>query len=338
MMVRSRGRKGSSSSSSKNTEGDVPKGRPQQRMLCSFCLKFTVGVLLLYAFAALFFVKCTWIQRELIYVNRLRIPFFANLSDPSQFGLHHQTKHFFLTHQESQCKIGVWYVPRVSSTPNSLADGYPVVLYLHGNTGTRGTYPRIGVYKYLSEEKNCHVVTFDYQGFGDSDCYPNEKNVMEDGLLVWKWIKEMAPNARVYLWGHSLGSGVATHLTLTLQSLGTAPYSVLLDAPFTNMIEAAYNHPFGLPFKPLGEKFYSYMHENHSSIDRILHIECDIMIFHSHNDYIIPYHVGRKLYETAVSKRNPKSGKVTFVNCGDQAHKYNYLSKELRKAVETFIQ
>lgn len=345
MEVRSRkGVSKATSSATKHNEVVTQVSKPKERKLLSVCLKCLLPFLLIYALSAVVFTYSTWIQRELIYVNRIRTPFFSNLSNPYQFGLHNETRHFYLMHKGNECRIGVWYIPRMTNigTANdvaSLADGFPVVLYLHGNLGTRGTYPRVGVYKYLSEERNCHVVTFDYRGFGDSDCYPSEVNMMEDGLLVWEWIRKKAPNARIYLWGHSLGSGAATHLTLGLQSLGTTPVAVLLDAPFTNIIEAAYNHPFGIPFKPLGERFYHSMYEKHSSIDRILHIKCDIMIFHSRNDFVVPYHLGKKLYETAISKRDPKiTGKVSFIDCGEQGHKYNYLSKELRVAVDKFIQ
>ena len=308
--------------------------------MCAVALCVCLGM---YALAAVTFFHCTWIQRELIYVNRINIPFFVNLSNPSEFGLH-MAENFYLKHKNNS-RIGVWYIPpgkyitskeSINNTFLLLNDGTPIVLYLHGNTGARGTSARVGLYRYLSYEKNYHVVTFDYRGFGDSDGYPNETNIMEDGLLVWQWIKLHAPDGKIYLWGHSLGSGVATHLTVYLQSIDTGPAAILLDAPFTNIHDAAYHHPLGIPFWPLGKNYFLSIRENHSSIDRISQISCPIMIMHGRSDIIIPFHIGKKLYDAAIITNS--LSKVTFVDCGHTDHKYNYHSDELKKALDVFIQ
>lgn len=43
-----------------------------------------------------------------------------------------------------------------------MADGKPVVLYLHGNTGSRALNYRINTYKLL-QKLGCHVVAMDYR-------------------------------------------------------------------------------------------------------------------------------------------------------------------------------
>lgn len=289
------------------------------------------------------------LQRELIYVNRVNIPMFANLSDPLGLGLR-SSRHFFLEHKLSGCRIGVWQVlPQTyhqesiddEDYPMFLSDGLPIVLYLHGNTGTRATHHRIGLYKFLSEEKNYHVITFDYKGFGDSDCLPSERGMMEDGLLVWEWIRGHAPSSKIYLWGHSLGSSATTYLTSNLTASGNSPNGILLDAPFTTIIDAASNHPFSILFWPVMGIFrdisLQHFHETHPSIDRLIDITCPILIMHGHLDYIVPYNLGYKMYEVAKETRKPGNGEVIFIDCGDTTHKTNYHSKKLIKALDTFI-
>ena len=316
----------------------------KKRSKCCTCLLFTAPLFcFMYIFTIISFMNCKWIQNQLIYVHKVKIPYFVNLSNPAEFGLQ-QATNFYLQHV-NKCRIGIWYVPRgkystVTYNENEknalLNDGSPIILYLHGNTGTRGTYSRVGLYKYLSVEKDYHVITFDYRGFGDSDCYPSETNLMEDGLLVWNWIRTHTTKSPIYIWGHSLGSSAAVYLTVQLQSLDMNPAGILLDAPFTNVVDAAYNHPFGLPFVPLGKRIYQgYMHERHPSDERIHHITCPIMIMHGHSDIIIPFHVGKKLYDIALTTRDPRQ--ITFVDCGQSTHKYNYLSQELRNALDKFI-
>ena len=319
---------------------------------CSCCkILLTVFLILavLYVSPAFIIRYSHFIQKEFIYVNRVKIPFFANLSDPTECGLP-KTRHFYLEH-ETGCKIGVWQVLPLTyhkqsvadeNFPDLLSDNRPIILYLHGNTGTRAAHSRITVYRLLSEEKGYHVITFDYKGFGDSDCSPSETGIMEDGLLVWQWIKKHAPSANVYLWGHSLGSGATLYLTSNLTASGTSPAGILLDAPFTTIMDAAYHHPFTFPYRPFIDIFkritLDYFHETHSSIDRVSTVTCPILIMHGHKDVIIPFHLGYRLYEVAMTTRKSSSGKVQFVDCGDTGHKYNHHSVELQKALDTFIQ
>lgn len=331
--------------------------KSKKRKNATYRLKLGLKAVLLIAFVLLtLYAMCPFIlryshfiQKELIYVNRFTIPFFANLSAPEEFGLR-RARHFYLEH-DNGCKIGVWQIlPRayhneplsLEDFPAFLSDNRPVVLYLHGNTGTRATFARVEVYRLLSEQKGYHVVTFDYKGFGDSDCSPSETGLMEDGLLVWQWVKSHAPNANIYLWGHSLGSGATTYLTSNLTASGTSPAGILLDAPFTSVIDAAYHHPFSFPFWPVRDMFKAialdFFHETHSSIDRVSSLSCPILIMHGHKDIIIPFHLGYQLYEVAVATRKPGDGKVEFIDCGDTGHKFNYRSKKLIQALDSFIQ
>ena len=318
---------------------------------CTRCMLIVACVLLSLYVSVPFILRYShFVQKELIYVNRISIPFFANLSDPQSFNLS-KSRHFNLEH-ENGCKIGVWQLlpgtyhddtpTPEGNFPSLLSDGHPIILYLHGNTGTRATYSRILLYKMLTEERNYHLITFDYRGFGDSDCSPSEAGLMEDGLLVWQWVTSHAHSSKVYLWGHSLGSGATIYLATNLTADGKNPAGILLDAPFTSVVEAAYNHPFSSPYWIVLDTFRyltaDYFHETHPSIDRIAHVTCPILIMHGHHDVIVPFHMGYKLYEVAVATRKPGDGKVQFIDCGETSHKFNYHSVDLLNALDTFIQ
>jgi len=43
----------------------------------------------------------------------------------------------------------------------------PVILYMHGNTGSRAREHRVEHYKFL-RGLGFHIVTFDYRGYADS--------------------------------------------------------------------------------------------------------------------------------------------------------------------------
>lgn len=336
------------------------------------CLAVLVLSLLTAYVTPAFLIRYSYrVQSALVYMHVVRIPYSGNLSEPEQFGLN-ATRHFDLL-QYDGCPVGVWHtlpstyhhhhihnhhhqhphrqqqlqreggVSRAEDYEAALSDGAPIVLYLHGNTGSRATPHRVQVYHFLAS-RGYHVVSFDYRGFGDSTCSPSERGVMEDALLVWNWIDRVAKQGRpVYIWGHSLGSAVATHLSLELWNRGAHPKGVILDAPFTSMVEAVVSHIFGLPYWPLMPLFRYFVaesfQERFESESRLKLIPYPILILHGHNDIIIPYYQGQQMYETAVDSRrkNPLLREVRFVDCGESQHKTNHFTREVSLALDYFI-
>lgn len=330
------------------------RGRSPLASLCLLLLLLTA----LYLTPPLLLVYSSWVRDAMIFVHHVKTPFFANISNPASFGLK-SVRQFELFHQDG-CRLEVWqllphtYHDRTdiqddATYDSALSDGSPVVLYLHGNTGTRATYHRVGLYRHLAETLGTHVVTFDYRGFGNSECYPSEQGMMEDGLLVWQWLRRKAPGAKVFIWGHSLGSAAATYVVSELSSTdvvanGSPPLGLILDAPFPDIIAAAENHPFSLPYWPWMPLFSRYIlqsfHEKFESAGRLGQIKCPVLILHGQQDWIVPYHLGRRVYEVAVESReeNPYLGRVEFVDCGNSGHKSNWESPQAREAVKQFVQ
>lgn len=289
------------------------------------------------------------LQDALIYVNLVDLPLFTNLSAPGELGLK-ATRSFYLYHENGE-RIGVWQVAPINYHEGGddmseeqytkiLADGRTIVMYMHGNTGTRAMFHRIGAYKMLIS-RGYHCIAFDYRGFGDSDGSATEQGLRDDAYLVWSWIRKHAPSSKVIIWGHSLGSSPAVHLSQDICSQPRPPAGLVLDAPFTCMQDAAANHIFSLPYWPvmfyLKYIFIDHIEEKFSTIDRISGVSCKILIIHGKGDFIVPYHLGRNLYEHAVANRKPGHGKVLFTDCGDMRHRTNYLSPALPNALTSFI-
>uniref|UniRef100_A0A3B5QR50 AB hydrolase-1 domain-containing protein n=1 Tax=Xiphophorus maculatus TaxID=8083 RepID=A0A3B5QR50_XIPMA len=149
--------------------------------------------------------------QDIIHTYRRDVPFFEDLSRPADFSLNH-TVNMYLTSEEG-ISLGVWHtVPesRWKETQgkdllwyqNTLNDGNPVFIYLHGNTG--------------SSALGYHVVVPDYRGFGDSAGEPTESGLTTDALHVYNWVKARSGDSLVVIWGHSLGSGSAKKHTVKL--------------------------------------------------------------------------------------------------------------------------
>ncbi|KAM3931549.1 lysophosphatidylserine lipase ABHD12 isoform 1-T1 [Leptodactylus fuscus] len=302
-----------------------------------------------------FLVKiCPAIQAQLVFLNLVRFPYFIDLKRPQDQGLNH-TCNFYL-HPEEDVSIGVWHtVPAVlwkdaqekdqAWYEEVMSTSYPVILYLHGNAGTRGGDHRVQLYKVLSS-LGYHVISFDYRGWGDSVGSPSETGMTYDALHVFDWIKARSGDNPVYIWGHSLGTGVATNLVRRLCERETPPDSLILESPFTNIREEAKSHPFSViyryfpgfdwffldPITASGIKF--------ANDDNVKYISCPLLILHAEDDPVIPFHLGRKLYNIAAPARSLRDYKVQFVPFHKDLgyrHKYIYRSPELKQILRNFF-
>jgi abhydrolase domain-containing protein 12 len=88
-------------------------------------------------------------------------------------------------------------------------DNRPIIIYAHGNDRDRSTHSRIEISKNLNQ-LGYHVFAIDYRGYGDSTGFPSEIGLVEDLILFHNFIKAFQNQSRIYLWGHSLGTGYAT--------------------------------------------------------------------------------------------------------------------------------
>lgn len=80
----------------------------------------------------------------------------------------------------------------------------PVILYLHGNTGSRAASHRVEMYQLL-RNLGYHVIAFDYRGYGDSTRIgPTESGVVRDAIAVYNYILSVTKSP-IIAWGHSLG-------------------------------------------------------------------------------------------------------------------------------------
>lgn len=193
-----------------------------------------------------------------------------------------------------------------------------IVLYLHGNSASRGASHRVELYKLL-RSLNYHVITLDYRGYGDSaNLSPTERGVVYDALAVYQYITSVSKNP-VYLWGHSLGTGVATHLLSLLTDMSMpGPKALVLESPFNNIREEICAHPFSKLYRHLPWFDYTItkpMYANELRFESDQHIaefRQPVMILHAEDDHVVPFHLGYKLYRTALDTRGKSWGPVEF--------------------------
>ncbi|CRK98025.1 CLUMA_CG011394, isoform A [Clunio marinus] len=221
----------------------------------------------------------------------------------------------------------------------------PIVLYLHGNTGSRANGHRVDLYKIL-RRLGCHVIAFDYRGFADSsDESPTEKGCVNDALAMYQYIKNLTTTSPVFVYGHSLGTGISLHMaSIVNKSNIDNPKGVILEAPFNNMRDEVIKHPFSwlfrnLPWfettilKPIYENGFRF-----ESDQRISEFRSPVMILHAENDRVIPYELGYKLYRTALETRGKSWGPAEFHRFEEKyGHKFIVRSKNFPSTIDQFI-
>lgn len=221
-----------------------------------------------------------------------------------------------------------------------------VVLYLHGNSGHRGAGHRVELYQVL-QRLNCHVIAFDYRSYGDSspvEC--SEEGLVNDALAMYSYIKGVT-NSPVYIWGHSLGTGVATHFMARLKADGLPmPQAVVLESPFSNIRDEVRKHPMSWLFRHLpwfNMMIAQPMYNNHLRFESDRHIgtfQQPVMIIHAEDDLVVPFQLGYQLYRTSLDIRGKSWGPVEFhrfEGSSHYGHKFLCRAPEVPRLVYNFF-
>ncbi|KAG5886227.1 hypothetical protein JTB14_029827 [Gonioctena quinquepunctata] len=331
----------------------VPKRRFIRRVTYATLKLLLVIFIVIFVVFPLIFRYSYRLQSSVVFLNFVRNPVNADYRFPSTYGIN-GARNFYLT-TDDNVTLGIWQIlpENLSHTSNKTGDDYyekilgngqNVIIYHHGNTGTRLTDHRLELYKVL--RKHFHVIAFDYGSFGDSSgSYPTEDKVVKDSLNIFKWVSKRT-TGHLFIWGHSLGTSIAVHTLSILQVKGIQPAGVILEAPFNNMRDEISKFPLASVFR--GLPWFSYtvvepMLDNGFTFKTdkfICGVDAPILILHAEDDHVVPFHLGYKLYETAKKCRTEAQGNVQFYGLDKKYgydHKYIYRAPEIHEIIRTFV-
>ncbi|XP_071751809.1 lysophosphatidylserine lipase ABHD12-like [Centroberyx gerrardi] len=313
-------------------------------------------VITVYVSAPVLLYLFPWILGHVIYAHLLRIPFLVDLDRPEEL-LNH-TCNFYLTTEEG-ISVGVWHTLPASQWEEAagrgpewyretLGDGRPVIIYLHGNAGTRALNHRVELAKILSAV-GYHVLSLDYRGFGDSSGEPSEAGLTTDALYLYQWVKTHSSGSLVCLWGHSLGTGVATNAALKLQEQGSAVDALILQAPYTSIGEVVASRPITkmyMFFPGFESLLWNILEMNNivfANEKNLKTLTSPLLLLHAEDDDIVPYHMGLKLYQISLQTQKERNTEVQVQMISYSAslgylHNKIYLDPNLSSVVVKFLQ
>merc|ERR1711971_526195 len=132
----------------------------------------------------------------------------------------------------------------------------------------------------------------DYRGYGDSIMsFPlNETTVVEDAVAAIRLVRDsVGDQAKLIIYGHSMGTGIASHASAICQAEGHRVDGIILDSPFHSM-RFALNYIFNLE---------QFMEDIHLVFDTPKHLasipEVPVRVFHAVVDPVCPIEPTRLL-------------------------------------------
>lgn len=178
--------------------------------------------------------------------------------------------------------------PRLVAFRAIVSERAPWVLVLHGNGGNIASHDR------LERLRSWHrfglnVLALDYRGYGESEGTPTEQGLYADASAAYGILRtrEAVPPERLFVYGHSLGTAVATDLSSHVPSAG-----LILEGAFTSAVErGAELYPW-LPVRWL-------LRSRFDSLGKIDKIGCPLLMLHGRADATIPIDHGRRLFGRA---------------------------------------
>ena len=174
-------------------------------------------------------------------------------------------------------KINGWFFPKDNAKYT--------MLFCHGNAGNIG-HRLEKIIMLLDIGVNVFII--DYRGYGNSKGKPSEKGIYLDAKAGYDYLvntrKVQAEN--IILYGESIGAAAAIDLASKVK-VG----ALITEEAFSNAVDMAKRiYPF-LPSLLFSVRL--------DSLTKIKNVEAPKLIIHSINDEIVPFDLGKKLYDAA---------------------------------------
>ena len=192
---------------------------------------------------------------------------------------------------------------------------YKTILFLHGNAGSlENRIHKINHFK----DMNINFLLVSWRGFSGNNGKPTEKGLYEDAESAVRWLnKQGIDENNIIVYGESLGTGVSVEIAQNRNFAG-----IILESPFTSMVDAGKSKYPYLPVRLL-------LKDKYESKKKIKNITRPILIMHGKVDRLVPFYMGKKMYELA---NEPKYS--YFSEYDDHMMEYN---EKLLNAIKNFI-
>jgi len=174
----------------------------------------------------------------------------------------------------------------------------PTILFMHGTSYNASdmwlTEERSDAFHEFMRGLRANFLVFDYRGYGASPGLATEEGTYIDAAAALAWLhnRHDVDAERIFLYGFSLGTGIASWLAVREPSAG-----LILRAPFTSVRDIAEGRIPALrlafavaPWLPL---------TNYDTLSRIRRYAGPLLVMHGDSDQTVPEAMGRRVFEAA---------------------------------------
>ena len=159
------------------------------------------------------------------------------------------------------------------------------LVFFHGNAGDL----KNRIYKLnLIKDFDINFLIVAYRGFSGNKGKPTEEGLYEDAKYTLEWLgKQKISDDQIIIYGESLGTAISVEISQNKNFAG-----IILESPFTSMVDAGKHYYFYLPVSLL-------LKDRYETLDKLKNIKIPILVMHGKKDKIVPFIMGKKVYENA---------------------------------------
>lgn len=169
----------------------------------------------------------------------------------------------------------------------------PIVLAFHGNADLAAWY--VPWARELADRTGATVLVPEYRGYGGLPGKPTYATAAADAVGAWRYAHESFGDRAVVLFGHSLGTAVATELASTMTDSGARPAALVLQSPFTSARDMAAR----MLVPPVPWLWNRIARVRYTTSDVVARLDVPVSVAHGTRDVVIPVRMGRQVYAAA---------------------------------------
>lgn len=211
---------------------------------------------------------------------------------------------------EDKIKIQCYFIPHKTSDK--------ILIFFHGNAGNI-SHRLPDIIQFHSFGIN--ILAVSYRGYGKSQGKPSEAGIYLDGKAAFDYATEKLGfhNRKIIIFGRSIGTTVAINTACNKNISG-----LILVSPLTSGKEHAKGSGLNSVSSIAGNSF--------NNISKISNIKCPLLVIHGTKDRVIPFSMGKAIYNKATVKKQ-------FITIEDGGHNNlsNAYNKEYWQPINEFI-
>ena len=225
-------------------------------------------LILIFSFSTFIYLK--YFEKKGIYYPTKQIVF-----TPANFGFRYEEAFFG---SEDGLRLNGWFIP--TENPRG------TLLFCHGNAGNISH--RLAIIE-LFNKLNLNVFIFDYRGYGRSQGSPTEQGLYQDAQAAYQYLlsRQDVNREAIVIYGKSIGANVAIDLASRVKAAVLIAESGFTSADDMGRVLFPY-----LPVKWVISIKYD-------ALTKIRNITMPKLVIHSKDDEIVPFRLGKGLFEAA---------------------------------------